>query len=132
MPDILPIKIQYGNCRRPVLHRKAFYKIFSRIGFKLKPMESITIDLQINITSSICNDQFNLLPTLRRFGLSIEENNWKTAAGNETIKIWLLNKNYTDAFNIKKGQIIAFYLLPYTNKRIFTDYEFNDEFPDNG
>ena len=95
-------------------------------------MESITIDLQINITSSICNDQFNLLPTLRRFGLSIQENNWKTAAGNETIKIWLLNKNYTDAFNIKKGQIIAFYLLPYTNKRIFTDYEFNDEFPDNG
>ena len=31
------------------------------------------------------------------------------------------------------GQIIAYYLLPdsKTNKRIFTDYEFNNEFPDN-
>ena len=71
MPDILVIKIQYGNCKRPVLHKKAFYKIFSPIGFKLKPMESITIDLQINISSDFTIDQFNLLPTLRNFGLSI-------------------------------------------------------------
>ena len=99
------IKIQDGiGVKRPVLHKKAFYKIFSPIGFKLKPMESKTIDLQINIQTQMINIDFNLLPTLQQFGLSIEENNYKTASGDETIKICILNKNYTHSFNIKKDR----------------------------
>ena len=106
MPDSIKfIKIQYGiRAKRPVLHKKAFYKLFSPTGFKLKPMESKTIDLQINIQTQTINVDFNLLPTLRQFGLSIEENNYKTARGNETIKICILNKNYTHSFNIKKDR----------------------------
>ena len=123
------VKIQYGiKSKRPVLHKKAFYKIFLPVGFKLKPMESQTINLQINISSHLIGTDFDLLPTLKKFGLSIEENNWKTASGDETIKICILNKNYTHTFNIKKGQVFAYYLLPYTNKQIVTDYEYNNAF----
>ena len=131
MPDVLLIKIQYGaRIKRPVLHKKAFYKIFSPIGFKLKPMESKILDLQINISTDFVTVDFNLLPTLRQFGISVEENNWKTAAGSETIKIRLLNKNYTNTFNIKKSQVLAYFLLPdpHTNKCIRTDYEYNKFF----
>ena len=43
-------QIQYGRCApRPKLHKKAFYKIFSPKAFKLKALESITLDLKINI-----------------------------------------------------------------------------------
>ena len=38
-------QIQYGRyAPSPKLHKKAFYKIFSPRAFKLKPMESITLD----------------------------------------------------------------------------------------
>ena len=131
MPDILLTKTQYGDrIKKTCATQKAFYKIFSPIGFKLKPMESKTIDLQINISADLITAEFNLLPTLRQFGLSIEENKWKTAAGLDTIKIHLLNKNYTNTFNIKKSQVLAYYLLPdpHTNKRIRTDYQYNQFF----
>ena len=131
MPDVLLVKIQYGNkVKRPVLHKKAFYKIFSPVGFKLNPMESQTINLQINIATDLINTEFNLLPTLRQFGISIEENNWKTATGSETTKICILEKNYTNTFNIKKVQVIAYYLLPdpETNKHIRTQYDCNKFF----
>ena len=125
------VKIQHGSrVVRPKLHKKAFYKIFAPIGFKLKPMESITLDLKFNIYSpELQGTDLNLLPTLKQFGLSIEENNWKTTSRNESFKIFILNKNHTHTFNIKTGQVIAYYLLPYTNKRIYTDY--NEAFDDN-
>ena len=127
------VKIQHGSkVPRPKLHKKAFYKIFAPTGFKLKSMESITLDLKFSIYSpELQGTEFNLLPTLQQFGLSIEENNWKTATRNESIKICILNKNYTHSFNIKKGQVIAYYLLPYTNKRIYTDCDYNETFDDN-
>ena len=127
------VQIQHGSkFLKPKLHKKAFYKIFAPIGFKLKPMESIILDLKFNIYSpELQGTDFNLFSTLQQFGLYIEENNWKTASKNETIKICILNKNYTHAFNIKKGQVIAYYLLPYTNKRICTDYDYNETFDDN-
>ena len=105
MPDTIKVvQIQHGSkFLRPKLHKKAFYKIFAPIGFKLKSMESITLDLKFNIYSpELQGTGFNLLPTLAQFGLSIEENNWKTASRNESIKICILNKNYTHSFNIKK------------------------------
>ena len=43
-------QIQYGRYTpRPKLHKKAFYKVYSPKAFKLRPMESITIDLKIYV-----------------------------------------------------------------------------------
>ena len=124
------VKIQHGeNVPRPKLHKKAFYKIFSPMAFKLKPMESITLDLKFSIyTPTLPITDIDLFPTLKQFGLSIEESNWKTADRTETIKLCLLNKNYSNAFNIKKGQLLIYLLLPYTNKKIKTEYKYNESF----
>ena len=88
-------------------------------------MESINLDLEFNIISAegITPTQFQLFPTLNQFGLSLEESNWKTATQTESITVNILNKNYSSAFNIKKGNLLLYLLLPYTNKKIRTQYE---------
>ena len=132
-------QIQYGRyAPRPKLHKKAFYKIFSPKAFKLKPMESITLDLKINIiwAEGLTPTNFDLYPTLKQFGLSLEETNWKLISKTgikfvpqtESITVTILNKNYTNSFNIKKHNLLFYFLLPYTNKRIITDYEYNESF----
>ena len=77
------VKIQHRkHTPRPKLHKKAFYKVFSPRAFKLKPMESINLDLQFNIKTpeGLQITDLNLFPILTQFGLSIEESNWKTTA----------------------------------------------------
>ena len=128
------VTIQHGkHILRPKIHKKAFYKVFSPMQFKLKPMESITLDLKFNIKSpGLPIADIDLFPTLKQFGLSLEETNWKTAAQtSETIKVCILNKNYSNAFKIKKGQLLIYLLLPYTNKKIKTEYEYNESFNEN-
>ena len=132
-------QIQYGRyAPRPKLHKKAFYKIFSPFAFKLKPMESITLNLKINViwAEGLTPTSFDKYPTLKQFGLSLEETNWKliTKTGikfvpqTESITATILNKNYTNSFNIKKHNLLFYFLLPYTNKRVITDYEYNKSF----
>ena len=61
-------QIQYGGyAPRPKLHKKAFYKIFSPKEFKLKPMETITLDLKINIiwAEALTPEDLDLYPTLK-------------------------------------------------------------------
>ena len=122
-------QIQYGKfVPKPKLHKKAFYKVFSPRAFKLKPMESITL----NLTPT----NFDLYPTLKQFGLSLEETNWKQVCNTgikfipqtESITVTILNKNCSNVFNIKKQNLLLYFLLPYTNKRLITDYEYNESF----
>ena len=130
-------QVQYGKyVPRPKLHKKAFYKVFSPKAFKLKPMESITLDLKLNIiwAERIKPTDFDLYPTLKQFGLSVEDSNWKSVTKTgikfvpqtESITVTILNKNYTSSFNIKKHNLLLYFLLPYTNKKIVTDYEYNE------
>ena len=130
-------QVQYGKyVPRPKLHKKAFYKVFSPKAFKLKPMESITLDLKLNIiwAEGIKPTDFDLYPTLKQFGLSVEDSNWKSVTKTgikfvpqtESITVTILNKNYTSSFNIKKHNLLLYFLLPYTNKKIVTDYEYNE------
>ena len=132
-------EIQYGKyVPRPKLHKKAFYKVFSPNAFKLKPMESITLDLRFNIiwAEGMTPTDLDLYPTLKQFGLSLEDSNWKSVIKTgiksvpqtESITVTILNKNYRSSFNIKKGNLLLYLLLPYTNKRIITDYEYNECF----
>ena len=132
-------QIQYGRYTpRPKLHKKAFYKIFSPKAFKLKPMESITLDLKLNIiwAEGMTPTDFDLYPTLKQFGLSVEDSNWKSVIKTgikfvpqtESITVTILNKNYTSSFNIKKHNLLLYFLLPYTNKKVVTDYEYNESF----
>ena len=132
-------QIQYGRyVPRPKLHKKAFYKIYSPMAFKLKPMESITIDLKINNiwAEALTPTELDLYPTLKQFGLSLEESNWKAVCKTgirsrpltDSITVTILNKNCQHSFNIKKHNLLLYFLLPYTNKRIITDYEYNESF----
>ena len=136
------IKINQVQYRRyavtPTLHKNAFYKVFSPKAFKLKPMESITIDLKINIiwAEGLTPRDFDLYPALKQFGLSLKETNWKEVSTTVTefipltksIVVTILNKNCTNSFNIKKHNLLLYFLLPYTNKKIKTDYEYNESF----
>ena len=139
MQSIKTNQAQYGRYTpRPILHKKAFYKIFSPKAFRLKPMESITLDLKFNIiwAEGLLPKEFDLYPTLKQFGLSLEESNWKeiSTSGTEfkpqtdSITVTILNKNYTNTFNIKKRNLLLYFLLPYTNKKIKTDYYYNESF----
>ena len=132
-------QIQYGKyVPRPKLHKKAFYKVFSPRAFRLKPMESITLNLKINIiwAEGLTPTNFDLYPTLKQFGLSLEETNWRQICNTgikfipqtESITVTILNKNCTNSFNVKKQNLLLYFLLPYTNKRIITDYEYNESF----
>ena len=132
-------QVQYGRyAPRPKLHKKAFYKVFSPKAFKLKPMESITLDLKLNIiwAEGITPTDFDLYPTLKQFGLSVEDSNWKSVTKTgikfvpqtESITVTILNKNCTSSFNVKKHNLLLYFLLPYTNNRIITDYEYNESF----
>ena len=132
-------QVQYGiYAVTPTLHKNAFYKVFSPKAFKLKPMESITIDLKINIiwAEGLTPRDFDLYPTLKQFGLSLEETNWKEVSTTVTefiplrksIVVTILNKNCSNCFNIKKHNLLLYFLLPYTNKKIKTDYEYNESF----
>ena len=132
-------QVQYGRYAvTPTLLKNAFYKVFSPKAFKLKPMESITIDLKINIiwAEGLTPRDFDLYPTLKQFGLSLKETNWKEVSTTVTefipltksIVVTILNKNCTNSFNIKKHNLLLYFLLPYTNKKIKTDYEYNESF----
>ena len=132
-------QVQYGkNATRPILYKKAFYKVFSPAAFKLKPMESITINLKINIlwAEGLKPKDFDLFPSLKQFGLSLEQSNWKEVSATlteftpqkESIVITILNKNCSNSFNIKKHNLLLYFLLPYTNKKIKTEYEYNKSF----
>ena len=82
---------------------------------------------QFKISRRYDTTNFQLFPRLTQFGLSLEESNWKTAQS-ESITVNILNKNYTNTFNIKKGNLLLYLLLPYTNKKIITEYEYNESF----
>ena len=139
MQSIKINQVQYGRyTQRPTLHKKAFYKVFSPKAFRLRPMESITLDLKFNIiwAEGLLPKEFDLYPTLKQFGLSLEESNWKEISNSGTefkpqtdsITVTILNKNYTYTFNIKKRNLLLYFLLPYTNKKIKTDYDYNESF----
>ena len=142
MNGYLTIKLnqsQYGRFTpRPRLHKKAFYKVFSPKAFKLKPMESVTLDLKFNIISAegLTPEDLDLYPTLKQSGLSLEETNWKSVCKTrikftpqtESITVTILNKNCYHSFNAKKHNLLLYFLLPYTNKRIRTEYEYNESF----
>ena len=122
--------IHAKNIRKPTLNKKAFYKIYSSSTFTLKPTESITIDLKININwpEGLTPTKFDLIPVLTGFGLCLIKSNWKTSqTENKSIAVTILN-NGVNLVNIKKNNWLLYFLLPYTNKKIITEYEYNKSF----
>ena len=86
-------------------------------------METITLDLKINIiwAEALTPEDLDLYPTLKQFGLSLEETNWKLvcktgikfAPQTESITVTILNKNCYHSFNVKNiiCCFIFFYLI---------------------
>ena len=53
-----------------------FYKIYSPKKFKLRPRDDICLDLKIKMkVPTTLEPWINLLPSLKGFGLKIEDNN---------------------------------------------------------
>ena len=91
-----------------------FYKIYSPKKFKLRPRDNIYFDLKFNIeTSKEIQPWISLLPSLKGFGLAIENEDWaNNITKDNTIQLHLFNKSFTYTLDVSKKQCIAlfFYL----------------------
>ena len=94
--------------------KEKFYKIYLPKKFKLRPRGDIYLDLKFNIeTSKELQPWISLLPSLKGFGLAIENEDWaNNITKDNTIQLHLLNKSFTYTLDVSKKQCIAlfFYL----------------------
>ena len=82
-----------------------FYIIYSPMKFKLRPCESVTLNLQLKIKlPDNVQGIIGLLPSLILQKLTIEIND-------ELIKLDLLNRDFHDTIKVKKNQEIAGLIL---------------------
>ena len=104
-----------------------FYVIYSPMKFKLRPCESIMLNLQLKIKLLDWVQGFiGLLPSLILQSLTIENSKRVTSQTQyELIKSDLLNRNFNNTIKIKKNQEIAGLLLLHNNHESFvTHYKF--------
>ena len=87
-----------------------FYKIYSPKKFKLRPRGDIYLDLKFNIQKPDRTEPWlNLLSSLKRTGLKIENGNWKNnLTKDNTIQLHILNTSFFYTIDIKKNQCIGF------------------------
>ena len=90
-----------------------FYKIYSPLKFKLRPIDDIYLDLKFNIeTPETLDPWLNLLPSLKGIGLHIENDDWaENKTKDNTIQLHILNRSFTYMIDIKKTPINWFYFF---------------------
>ena len=73
-----------------------FFKIYSPKKFKLRPRGDIYLDLKFNIQKPDRTEPWlNLLSSLKRTGLKIENGNWKNnLTKDNTIQLHILNTRF--------------------------------------
>ena len=106
---------------------KKFYVIYSPMKFKLRPCESIMLNLQLKIKLLDGVQGFiGLLPSLILQSLTIENSKRVTSQIHyELIKSDLMNRNFNNTIKIKKNQEIAGLILLHNNDELFaTHYKF--------
>ena len=105
---------------------KSFHRIYSPKKFTLRPRDNILLDLKITVNTTGCLEAWiDLLPTLKEFGLLIEDHNWTAnKLKDETIKLNILNKHFYNTIAIKKNRKLAyiFLLRQKFNHKIATKY----------
>ena len=103
--------------------KEKFYKIYSPKKFKLRPTDDIYLDLRFNIeTSKELQPWISLLPSLKGFGLAIENEDWENnLTKDNTIQLHLFKRSFNYTLDIYKKQCIGFiFLLGEFNTDIIT------------
>ena len=104
-----------------------FYAIYSPMKFKLRPCESIVLNIQLKIKlPDRVQGIIGLLPSLILQSLTIENSKRITSqTKDELIKSDLLNRNVDNTISIKKNQEIAGLILLHNSDESFvTRYKF--------
>ena len=117
----------YTGVKQPdMTSRDRFYKICLPQKFKLRPRDDIHLHLKFDIqTPETIQPWLNLLPSLKKMGLHIENNDWADNKTNDnTIQLHILNRRFTYTASVKKGQCIGFIFLlgERVNDSIITKY----------
>ena len=92
--------------KKPILHNNAFYKVNSPQKIKLKPTETKEIDLKFSIEikpEDNIKSEINLFPSVQIGNISLESHNFNIKQINQSIKIQILNKNFSDIYTFKKA-----------------------------
>ena len=90
-----------------------FYKVYSPLKFKLRPRDDIYLDLRFDIqTPETLEPWLNLLPSLKRIDLHLENDNWvENKTKDNTIQLHILNRSFNHTIDVKKTQCIGFIFL---------------------
>ena len=104
-----------------VTSKDTFYKIFSPLKFKLRPSDDVYLDLKFNIeTPEKLDPWLNLLPSLKRMSLHIENDDWaENKTKNNTIQLHLLNRSFTYTIDIKNQCIGFIFFIRLTSYRFY-------------
>ena len=85
-----------------------FYKVYSRLKFKLKPRDDIYLDLRFDIQIPETLEQWlNVLSSLTRIGLHVENNDWvENKTKDNTTQLHILNRSFDHTIDIKKPNVL--------------------------
>ena len=89
---------------------KGFYIIYSQKKNKVRPRESIMLDLELKINLPEGLEQtMKLLPCYSRKGLLLENLDWMSNRTNDNkIQVDILNKNFYNMVNVNKNQALLY------------------------
>ena len=89
---------------------KGFYIIYSQKKNKVRPRESIMLDLELKINLPEGLEQtMKLLPCYSRKGLLLENLDWMSnRTNNNKIQVDILNKNFYNMVNVNKNQALLY------------------------
>ena len=118
--------------KKPILHNNAFYKVYSPQKIKLKPTETKEIDLKFSIEikpeDNIIISEINLFPSVQMGNISLESHDFNIKQINQSIKIQILNKNFSDIIHIQIGNLLMYLLLENEAKNLKNEYRYYPDF----
>ena len=103
-----------NDIKRPELNKSgSFYIIYSPEKFKLRPRDSIFLDLKLKLTvPKKFEVHMTLLPYLKEHCLSIENYAWElNKLKDSNIQLDILKKSFYNSTNIKKNQEISYIFI---------------------
>ena len=100
----IEVEIGHYECiKRPEFTKnERFHCVYSPKKFTLRPRDKNLLDSKTTVNVPDCLEPWiNLLPTLKEFGLLIEDHNWAVnKLKDETIQLNILNKQFYNTITI--------------------------------
>ena len=110
---IVNFNLHTGVKQPDMTSKDRFYKVYSPLKFKLRPRNDIYLDLKFDIqTPETSEPWLNLLPSLKGFGLHIENDDWiQNKTKDNTIQLQILNRSSTHTIDIEKTSVLVLFFL---------------------